>query len=70
LFDGGSAILDYDLYYDNATGTLFSELEYGITELSYVVFFLNPGLIYQFEVRARNIYGFSNYSNIVAILAA
>jgi heterodisulfide reductase subunit A-like polyferredoxin len=45
-------------------------LESGLTSLNYIAISLTPGYTYQFEVKARNDYGFGLYSNIVTILAA
>jgi len=42
----------------------------GLTSLSYTATSLIPGTTYNFEVKARNIYGFGSYSNIATILAS
>jgi hypothetical protein len=72
VFDGGSALIDYRLWFDDATnGVTFTELASGLTDTSYTATGLTQGLIYQFKVEARNVYGFSlTYSSIVSILTA
>ena len=70
LFDGGSEILDYSLYTDEATGTDFVVLEASLTTLTYTATSLTQGATYKFKVKARNIYGDSVYSETVTVLAA
>ena len=70
VFDGGSAVIDYQVYSDLATGNTFSVIASGITVLNYNATSLTEGSTYQFKVEARNAYGFSIFSNIVSILAA
>jgi hypothetical protein len=71
VFDGGSALIDYRIFFDDATnGITFIELVSGLTDTAYTDSGLTQGLTYQFKVEARNIYGFSVYSNTVTILAA
>jgi hypothetical protein len=72
IFDGGSALIDYRIYFDDATsGVTFTELVSGLTGTSYTANSLTQGLTYQFKVDARNVYGFSlTYSSIVSILTA
>jgi hypothetical protein len=72
VFDGGSEVLDYRIWYDNASdGAAFEVLVSGLTDLSYTALGLNQGSIYRFKVESRNIYGYSAvFSNEVAILAA
>ena len=42
----------------------------GLTTVEFTALSLTPGYNYTFEVKARNVYGFSAYSNTVIILAA
>ena len=42
----------------------------GITASSYLVTGLSVGSLYSFKIQARNIFGFSSFSDIVQILAA
>jgi hypothetical protein len=71
VFDGGSALIDYRIFFDDATGFTFTELVSGLTGTSYTATSLTQGLTYQFKVEARNVYGFSlTYSSIVSILTA
>jgi titin len=72
VFDGGSAILDYRIWYDDASdGAQFVELVSGLNDLSYTALGLTQGSTYRFKVEARNVYGYSfAFSNQVEILAA
>jgi len=53
-----------------ATGSTFTVLASNLTSLSYTAVSLTRSLTYSFKVKARNQYGFSNFSNITSILAA
>ena len=61
---GDSAILSYNLYFDDATGTIDISL---VDDL--VTSFTATGLIggetYQFKVRALNIYDYGDFSDVV-----
>jgi hypothetical protein len=70
VFDGGSTLFDYTIYYDNASGNNFEELVVGLTDTTYTATSLTQGESYQFKVEARNQYGFSFFSNTVSILTA
>ncbi len=63
-------MIDFRIWTDNAQSSTFSILADGLTSLSYTVTSLIQGQTYQFKVQARNVYGFSEYSNIVPILTA
>jgi len=69
LFNGGSPIIDYRLWYDNATGATFTIIANNL-QLSYTALNLVQGKTYTFKVEAYNIYGYSAYSVPVSILAA
>ena len=71
IFDGGSLLLDYRLWFDNASGSTFQILQETVTATTYTAVSLTQGQTYQFKVEARNAYGFSQtFSNTVTILAA
>ena len=70
IFNGGSAVIDYRIWTDSASGSTFTVLASGVTSLSYTIASLTQGLTYQLKVEARNAYGFSVYSNLVSILTA
>lgn len=70
VFDGGSALLDYSVWYDNALGGDFELLQSGVTDTLFTAASLTQGLTYQFKIQARNLYGFSSFSNTVSILTA
>jgi len=70
VFNGGSAIIDYAIWYDNGAGSTFTELVSGLQTESYTALSMIPGTTYQFKVKARNIYGYEEFSAIVSILTA
>jgi hypothetical protein len=71
VFEGGSPVLDYTIWYDNASnGATFTELVSGFTTLDHTATGLTQGSTYKFRVNARNAYGYSADSNTVTILAA
>lgn len=70
-FNGGSAVLDYGVWYDNASGDgTFVLLQNLIVDTSYLATDLTKGNTYQFKIKARNAYGYSFFTNTVSILAA
>jgi hypothetical protein len=69
-FNGGSPVLDYSVWYDNAAGGEYTQIASGITSLSYIATSLTQGKTYRFKIKARNVYGFSVLSSFVAILAS
>lgn len=50
VFDGGSPVLDYRVWYDNATGGDMIELESGIATTAYTATGLTQGQTYKFKV--------------------
>jgi hypothetical protein len=71
VFDGGSPVLDYRVWYDNASGGDFIELTTGVTDTSYTATGLTQGSTYKFRIQTRNAYGYSlGFTNEVSILAA
>jgi hypothetical protein len=69
-FDGGSPVLDFRVWFDNAEGGEFTVLASNVPQATYTATQMTTGLTYRFRVEARNIYGYSYFSNIVSILAA
>jgi len=70
-FDGGSEVIDYRIWYDNASGgTTFEVIEENILDTNYIATTVNKGYTYIFKLQARNIYGFSSLSSEVSALAA
>ena len=63
---GNSEILAYNVWWDSNSGTVNIDLFEGLT-LTYTVSGLVPGNEYKFAIRARNIYGFGPYSEIVTL---
>lgn len=67
--DGGIAVQDYTVFYDQGNGN-YIEVESGVTTQYYLKTDLTPGTTYAFKVQARNAVGFSLDSQEVSILAA
>jgi titin len=67
--DGGAAVLDYTITFDQATGTDVV-LASGILGTTYTATGLTAGLTYRFKVQARNTFGLSTYSNAISLLCA
>lgn len=71
VFEGGSIITGYQLWYDNASGgEIDTILEVSLTDTSYIAIELTQGATYQFKLEARNVYGLGFFSNVITILAA
>ena len=69
--NGGSPILDYRVYYDNALGGSFEELASTTNpDLFFTLTTVTPGLSYRFKITAVNIVGESLRSSEVAIIAS
>jgi len=68
--NGGSPVIDYDVYYDQGTGN-YVFLQLKVLERSYLTTVtLTPGTTYNFKVTARNSVGSSQQSVALAVLAA
>jgi hypothetical protein len=67
--DGNSAVLAYNAYWDNGSGTTNIALLDGLATTA-VVPGLTGGTTYRFKVRARNIYGNGAFSTELAVLAS
>jgi hypothetical protein len=59
--------LAYNLWWDANSGTTNIDLYEGLTG-STIVEGLNPGSQYQFKVRARNIYGYGEFSDTIILI--
>lgn len=70
LYDGGSAVLDYRLSVNMHSADSFTVYRDDITETALTILGLEPGVTYTFKIESRNLVGYSDYSNTVAILAA
>lgn len=70
VHDGGSPILDYRINYRDEFQSEFSIYQEATNDIPFTVTGLTPGVTYVFKVEARNLVGFSEYSNEVTILAA
>ena len=69
LSNGGSEVIDFRITY-RVSDEIFTNIVSGILDNSYTVSGLDPGTTYNFKVQARNVYGLSDYSAEVLILAA
>lgn len=67
--NGGTAIIDYIVSYDQGTDTYIS-LASNVLTKTYTATTLTPDLIYKFKVQATNAFGTSLFSNEVSIRAA
>lgn len=67
--NGGSAVLDYRITYDQSTGS-FIELDNAVLSTSFTATSLTFGLTYTFRVEARNEFGYSSESEDISILCA
>jgi hypothetical protein len=68
-YDGGTPIIDYQLSFKESTAETFSVIS-GIGSLSYTVASLQPSILYDFVVQARNLVGLSPESVAIQVLAA
>ena len=68
--NGGTPVIDYRVNYKVSTDSSWIILSDGITTLYYTANSLTSDLIYDWKVEARNLVGFSGYSDIVSIRAA
>ena len=69
--DGGTAILDYTILYDESYDNMGTVLKTGHTDTTYTTdFAILPGRTYKFQVKARNSVGSSLASAVLTILAA
>lgn len=67
--NGGSAVLDYQIDWDNGSGTWTTAVT-GITGLTYTKTGVTAGTTYQFKIAARNAVGLSTLSSALSVLAA
>lgn len=61
-FNGGAEVIDYRVSFDQSTGT-WTDLDSGILQNLYTATGLTSGKYYNFRVEARNIQGYSLYSD-------
>jgi hypothetical protein len=69
VFKGGDVIEDYRINYRDLGGT-FTVLASGLTSPTYTATSLTAGVTYQFNVEARNSYGYSVISDNIKLLCA
>jgi hypothetical protein len=70
ISNGGSNVIDYNIYYDQGLGT-YILLAQKVTSTYFATSStLSPGVTYSFKLTARNSVGSSDYSEVISILAA
>lgn len=68
-YDGGSPVIDYSIYFKTGADPYFL-LAQGFSGLTFTTYGRIPDAIYTFKVQARNLIGFSAFSQEVVIRAA
>jgi hypothetical protein len=68
-FTGGALIEDYSIYIAEQGGA-FTELASSLTSAEYLASGLTFGVVYEFKVRSRNSYGYSEFSVSLSLLCA
>lgn len=67
--EGGTPVIDYSVWFDQGNGN-YIIFQSGVLPTSYITTALTMGTSYKFKVKARNAFGFSDFSNEVTILQA
>jgi len=68
--NGGTDVIDYTVVVDSIGDGTFVERQTGITDIFVTLTGFTLGQTYIVKVKARNSYGFGDYSSPVTILAA
>jgi hypothetical protein len=68
--NGGTSVIDYQVWYDLGTGAPYQVLASNILTRSYTATGLTAGTTYNFVVQSRNSVGLSSYSLATPVLAA
>lgn len=68
--NGGTQVIDYQVWHDQGTGSAYVLLGSSLTERSFTSTSLFSATTYSFKVKARNAVGYSDFSLPVSILAA
>jgi hypothetical protein len=68
--NGGTEVIDFNVYYDQGISTYVLLVEKLTSSYFTTTATLTPGVTYSFKVTARNTVGSSDYSSVIAILAA
>ena len=66
---GGTPVLDYEVWSDQASGD-YIVVASNISPANFIVYSLTAGNTYEFKVRARSSFGYSDLSQKVSVLAA
>jgi hypothetical protein len=69
-YNGGSPVLDYRVTFKEDSAPEFQLYKYNFTLTDMTLIGLSPGTIYNFRVEARNLVGYSAFSNVLVELAA
>ncbi len=70
MSNGGTEVIDFNVYYDQGISTYVLLVEKLTSSYFTTTATLTPGVTYSFKVTARNTVGSSDYSSVIAILAA
>lgn len=69
VYDGASPVIDYRISFDLGTGSWVTFAS-GVTSRTYTATGLTADTVYKFKIEARNLKGYSAYSNTLSIRAA
>lgn len=69
-YNGGSAVLDYRVSQRAESDSTFTLVESNIVLTQLIVTGLTPAVSYEFRVEARNLVGYSSFSDSITVLAA
>jgi hypothetical protein len=70
VYDGGSPVIDYRIQYRDEFTAEYTVLQEEILAREFTATGLTPGMFYYFVAEARNLIGFSVYSDSLYVLAA
>jgi hypothetical protein len=69
-YNGGSAVLDYRITFKEESALDFQLYKFNFTQTDMTLIGLTPGATYNFRVEARNLVGYSAFSNVLVEIAA
>ena len=69
VYNGGSPVIDYAVYYSTSSTGTFTLFQSGITTQASTVTGLSPGVVYYFRVASRNLVGLSAVSSTLSVQA-
>jgi hypothetical protein len=66
--DGGSAVINYEIQWDQGTGSWTSLNTVTSATTNELVLTLTTGGTYKFMIASENLYGWSSYSSVLEVL--